>query len=442
MKHVITLLLAAMLAAFGVVLYVQHGDAAPVRPKAVAIATAKPAEAPRPAPPLARTLRTVALGWELLAPGVVASERGAFKDASFTAVATMADLEAALARGGGDATGADIAIVPLSSYVASYERLRALAPDVIFVIGWSRGREVLYGPDPSALAKPARAVKLAGAAGAPETFLALFLLDLAGVPASKVELADHAPLTAMLATAKQKAPGKLIISSADTPALMPIVAVAPRGFVTAHRAELERWAKSWLDGVGKLAEDVPAGGRLVATLQGAPPVVGIIEALGQLEFANLRENAVAVGLAGRGALGLPEIFQTTWRIWRDAGVLTTPAPETMPLDTALVAALVRANPNSVTEVARPRPADGKRPQVLLVVREDGKLEPEAFVARIGYVAGVFDRLPLRISIKNDPKTAQLLADMARDRFGLRPAQLVAGKQPPAGTATIEVLTTP
>ncbi len=48
-------------------------------------------------------------------------------EAGFTDAATMTDVEAALARGG-EAGGADIAIVPLSSYVASYERLRALAP--------------------------------------------------------------------------------------------------------------------------------------------------------------------------------------------------------------------------------------------------------------------------------------------------------------------------
>ena len=416
-----TILFGVMLVAFGALVYVQQeGDAAP--PKRVALAEKKPVEAPPP--PLARTLRTTSLGWELIAPGVV----GTFKQASFTSVATMEEIESALAKGGTDATGADIAIVPLSSYVASYEKLRALSPDIVFVVGWSR-REAIYGAD---LAKPMKSVKLSAPPRAPETFFALFMLDLAGVPASKVELSPTATLTT-------KKTGKPVVTSADAPALMPIVAVVPRGFAKAHHVELEQWAKSWLDGATKLADDVPGGGRMVATLNGAPPVVGIIEALGQLEFANLRENAAAAGLSGRGALTLDEIFKTTWRIWRDAGVITAPAPEAVPLDTTVIASLVRADPKAVTEVARPKPADAKRPQVLLVVRQDGKLEAEAFVARIGYLAGVFDRLPLRISVKNDAKTAQLLADMARDRFGLRPAQLVVGKQ----TETmIEVLTSP
>lgn len=423
-----TILLVVMMAAFGVLVYVQHeGTAAPL--KQVAIAAKPTAEAaPVPAPPLARTLRTVSLGWELLAPGVSANAKG-----SFTSVATMEEIEAALAKGGGEASGADIAIVPLSSYVASYEKLRALSLDVVFVIGWSRGREALYAPDPAALTKVKNKVKLQATAGAPETFLALFLLDLAGVPASKVELGTST-LVAVQRSAK-KPGGKLVVTSADTPALMPIVAVVPRGFATAHGAELEVWAKTWLDGVTKVATDVPAAARLVATLQGAPPVVGIIEALGQIEFATLRENAAAVGLSGRGALTLDEIFKTTWRIWRDAGVLTTPAPEAVPLSTDVVASLVRADPKAVAEVVRPRAADGKR--VFLVVRYGGKLEPEAFVTRIGFIAGVFDRLPLRISIKNDVKTAQLMADMARERFGLRNS-LTAGKS----TTAIEVLASP
>ena len=424
-----SILIAIMLVAFGTLLYLQHQPSAAAMKHITAEKPAK-AEAPKPAP-LARTLRTVSLGWELLAPGVSQDPNGAF-----TSVATMTDIEAALAKGGGEPTGADLAIVPLSSYVASYEKLRALSLDVVFVVGWSR-REAVYAPDAAALAKLPAKVKLQGTAGAPETFLALFLLDMAGTPASKVELAASAPLVAVQRSAKKPA-GKLVVTSADTPLLMPIVAVAPRGFATAHRAELETWAKAWLAGVGKVGADVPAAARLVATLPTAPPVVGIIEALGQIEFASLRENAAAVGLSGRGALTLDEIFKTTWRIWRDAGVLTTPPPEAVPLDTKVVASLVRADPKAVAELERAKPAaDAKRPQVLLVVKVDGKLDPDAFVARIGFVAGVFDRLPLRISIKNDAKTAQALTDTARERFALRNA-LSVGK---TGT-TIEVLTTP
>jgi hypothetical protein len=341
----------------------------------------------------------------------------------------MEEIEAALAKGGGEPQGADIAIVPLSSFVASYERLHALSPDIVFVIGWSR-REALYAPDPNALAKLPKHVKLSGTAGTPETFFALFMLDLAG---AKPELASGAPLVAAVRT--KKPAGKLVVSSAETPGLMPLVAVAPHGFIVAHRGELETWVRVWLDGVDKLAADVPAGGRMVSTLAGAPPVIGIIEALGQIEFAKLRENASAVGLSGRGALTLDVLFNATWRIWRDAGVITTPAPDTVPLYTDVIASLARRSPTVASD--RPKPIEGDR--VLLVVTQDGKLDADAFVARIGYVAAVFDRQRLRISVKHDAKTAQLLSDTARDRFALRASQLSIGAQPKVGIATIEVL---
>jgi hypothetical protein len=489
MRRVTPWLLLAMMLALVALMWIQReGDAAPVAPPAEQAAqnaagkagdkagdkaaeqpagkadaktakadgktAEKPAEKPaEPAKPrLARPLRTVALGWELLAPGVVAGEgayRAAGLEAGFGHAASMEDVESALARGG-DAGGADLAIVPLSSYVASYERLRALSPEVVFVVGWSRGREALFAADAQALARPPATgeVKLAAASPtAPETFLALFLLELAGVPASRVSVVDQrAPLTAVRRAAQPRPPGKLLVTSADTPRLLPIVAVAPRGFIASHGAELEAWARVWLAGVGKLAGDVPAGGRLVAGMPGAPPVLGIIEALGQLEFAGLRENAAAAGLSGRGALTTGELFRAAWRIWRDAGVLTTPAPEAAPLYTGAVAALVRADPAAAAEVppARPAAEEAGRPAVLLVARaplgKDGAIDPEAFVARVGLVAGVFDRLALRVGVRDDAKAAKLLTDLARDRFGLRPAQLSVARRPPANLpGAIEVL---
>jgi hypothetical protein len=473
MRRATPLLLLGMIGALVALMWVQReGDAAsPAGPAAQAAersvpgpgsgsaGPASPAAAPAKPPPLKRAMRTVALGWEYLAPGVVASD-GAYKaagiDASFGNATSMDEIESALARGGGEAGGADLAILPLASYVASYERLRALSPEVVFVIGWSRGREALFAADAQALAKlpAAGEVKLAAASPtAPQTFLALFLLDLAGVPASRVNVAaeqPRAPLSAVYRSAKQRPPGKLLVTSADTPRLLPIVAVAPRGFIAKHAAELEAWARVWLAGVGKLAGDVPAGGRLVAAMPGAPPVLDIIEALGQIEFASLRENAAAAGLSGRGALTLDELFRTTWRIWRDAGVLTTPPPEAAPLYTGAVAQLVRGDPSAATEAPRARAAEGgdRRPAVLLVVRAPlakagGKVDAEALVTRIGLVAGVFDRLPLRIALRDDAKTAQLLSDMARDRFGLRPGQLSVARRPPANLpGAIEVLSAP
>jgi hypothetical protein len=488
-RYIPVLLLGMIGATVGLAIVNYEGDAANAEPPLVAKKDDKkagkegsgavPAGTPAPAPPLARPMRTIALGWEFLAPGVVANATPEAKapepvekpagsgssaekapekpaapklEATYANAASMDEIESALAKGG-SAGGADIAIMPLSSYVASYERLRALSPELIFVVGWSRGREALYGTDARAITKlPATgAIKLAAQAAQPETFFTLFLLDLAGVSLSRVELVAKdakTPLTAVFRRSKEAPKGKLLVTSADMPHVMPIVAVAPHGFVQAHAADLEQWGRVWLSGVTKLQGDVPAGGRQVATMAGAPPVLSIIEGLGQIEFATLRENATSMGLSGRGAFTLDQAFRTTWRIWRDVGVLTTPPPEMAPLYTGIIGSLARTSPEATAaDAPRARTADagtGKRPEVLLVVKgpvaKAGKLDAEAFVNQIGFLAGVFDRLKLRVSIANDAKTAELLVGMARDRFGLRVEQLSVAKQPPRGASTaVEVL---
>src|SRR5262245_12841406 len=145
--HLFSVIMVAMLAAFVEFVVIQQGDAAEIGPATTpgSPAAPKPAvaatPAPEPPPPLKRTLRTVALGWELLAPGALTSEaangkpsayKAAGLETSFTSAATMDDIASALAKGGGESGGADIAIVPLASYVAAYERLRALAPEIVF----------------------------------------------------------------------------------------------------------------------------------------------------------------------------------------------------------------------------------------------------------------------------------------------------------------------
>ena len=206
-----------------------------------------------------------------------------------------------------------------------------------------------------------RAGEARGGAGLARGVLRARAPHLAGVPATKVELVEHAPLEAIARPARTKPTGKLVISSADTPHLMPIVAVAPRGFVEAHAHELEIWAHVWLAGVTHLAADVPAGARQVAAAPGAPPVLAIIEGLGQLEFANLRGTR-SRSACPAGALTLNQTFRTAWRIWRDTGILTTPPPEVSPLEPRVIATLARTEPGArgaaAAHAARGRQAAG------------------------------------------------------------------------------------
>lgn len=443
MSNITKLGLTAVIATTGGLLYSNYqGDApvvvaapaAPEQPVAVAPVVPPTIEAPA----LDRSVKTVALGWEYLGPGAMTAQ-----SASFTAATSMAEIEAALAKGGGVAGGADLAIVPLASYVASYEKLRALAPEIVFVVGWSRGREVLYAADAKELARTARSsrpIVVTATPGSPEAFMSLAVLDLEGVALSRVSFGDahDSKLTATTRGRSPAARNKVLMTSAELPRLMPVVAIAPHGFVQAHAADLEAWGTRWLEGVSKLQADVPAAARTVAAMPGAPAPVALIESLGQVELANLHDNAIAMGLAGRGALTLDATFRLTWHAWRSVGVLTTPAPEVAPVAPTAVASLIRASsltPAASTHVAA---TPGKR-GVLLVVPATAK-DADAFIDRLGLVAGIFDRLTLRIAVDAGTKTAEQLVLRARERFGLAASQLVVGKRVAgSSTASIEVL---
>ncbi|HMR79000.1 MAG TPA: hypothetical protein PKD61_28035, partial [Polyangiaceae bacterium] len=82
-------------------------------------------------PTLARPLRVAGVGWELIAPallqndGIEPNEKSAFGKAglrlSLSVVDGAAGANQALSRGGDDDAGSDIVLVPLSSFLASYE---------------------------------------------------------------------------------------------------------------------------------------------------------------------------------------------------------------------------------------------------------------------------------------------------------------------------------
>src|ERR1700722_13460656 len=104
-----------------------HDAGAPTNP---------PEDAGPPRAKMDRTLKVVASGWDLLAAGVVEnggstpgplsgfSAKGV--EVQFAATDSTEKIEARLARGGADAEGADIAVLPLPLYVGSSERVRGL----------------------------------------------------------------------------------------------------------------------------------------------------------------------------------------------------------------------------------------------------------------------------------------------------------------------------
>jgi hypothetical protein len=442
-------------------------------------ASAPPADA-GPQKLMDRPLRAVVLGWDLAAPAVLANGGLDGTDASDFAqagvptqvkpVEAMSSVEGALARGGGDKDGADVAIVPFCALVASYERLRALSPEAFFVVGWSRGREAIVSardalpsPDDKPKAKPSAdgkgsAVEMIGTIGEPATFLGLFALDANGIPASGVHLAASGtkPEDAPLAAVDRDAPNDtgrphILLTTADASRLLPFVAVAQHGLLEKNGKALAAFTRVWLEAQKKLDADPPAAARTIAGAPGAPEPIALLKRLGQLAPASLGDNARAFGLSGRGALVLPTLFQETWRIWRAAGAVATPAPEAAPINDAIVTSLVRSNP----ALAAPAPEMGikRAPQpeptkALIVARQpEGKIDDAALRASAGLLADVFERSTLRVSVAKgtgvDAAATKKVIDDVVERFGVPQARLVAAKKaPPRAGAAVEILAAP
>jgi len=425
------------------------------------------ARAPKPAAPtkplMERPLRVASLGWELIAPGVVANngaEGG--KDSLFDkerlpvalkAFGTVDEVEAALARGGADKLGADVAILPLPSFVAAYERLRALKLQIFFVVGWSRGRDGLMALPSIDLRRPPRdrRVNLVGQAGHPATFLSLYALDLAGVSPRRVRLitpedtkAKQAPFAAGVRPLPTGATEerKFVVTTADATHLIPMVAVAPEGFTRSHKQALTAWGHIWLSGVERLQQDVPGAARQVAELDQAPHALDLLKSLGQIDPAPLSDNARLVALSGRSAATLERLFRLCWQIWREAGVLSSPMPDAAPISVQIMTSAVRSYPAQAVVAATPGGGALDAMQGLLVYQSDARRwDEQEHIERFGFIAEVFSRAGLKISVRGDWRRARGLVEAIRSRYDLlRPDRIVPVKRAGGQLVAAELFT--
>jgi hypothetical protein len=415
----------------------------------------EPAPALAPEPAERTPLRVTALGWELLAPALLANDglapgqdsefRRLGLDVELSVARSLDELEAKLARGGGVIDGADVALLPLPSFVASYEQLRALSPEVFFVIGWSHGRDVVIGP-PGLLTDSrgghASALELVGAPGHSATMLALFALDEIGVDTREIELvapgsdaAKHVQLRAversLLGTldgldAARVDARDLLLTSADTPRLIPMVAVAPAGYLHAHTDELARFARIWLDELDTLEADVPAAARRIAREPGAPEAVVLLEMLGYVSFSDLADAARLAGLSGRGAISLELLFRRYHDLWRDIGVLSTPAPEHAPLANAVITRVALAEGAPVVLAREQTSRGGHRLVLVHTVEADEPLDEPALVRELGMLAGSFARADVELRVRGDLPASKRIVGEAIERFDLDPAHVRVG----------------
>ncbi len=382
-------------------------------------------------PPLDRSVRVISLGWDLAVPGHLANQ-GVAEAASalekrklkveWKAVTDLSAIKSALANGGAHKSGADIAILPLPEMVASYEDLRALKPQIFFIVGWSRGRDALFTHRQTSLLKVARSgyVDLAGSRGSSSMLLSLYLLDIAGVRSKLIRIRSAADRGIMFSavdrgrTAKIPKDASLAVTSADASALIPFVAIAPQGFLQNRRA-VAAWVSAWLVGVRQLETDVSAAARRVSAISGAPETLSLVRRLGLIEFSGLRDNVRRAGLAGRDPVTLRRLFQLSWRLWRGVDVLTTPAPKHLPVDFDIIASLALENPGVVKEDGG-RADFSTRPLVRGVAPD---LESAALVA------GIFARSAVRLgAYRKKKRSFQAIEDMTT-RYGLRTARFEA-----------------
>lgn len=414
------------------------------------------ASGPDPAPAAPATIRVVGLGWELLTPGLLANDgleggedsefQAAGIDAQFAVASSIESLEARLARGGEVEDGADVAILPLPTFVASYERLRALAPEVLFVVAWSHGRDALVSENAELLVSspPRGTVPLVGQPGQSATMLSLFALDELGVDPSTIELVS--PVDEDARRAKLRALERsllassllggvdprsidardLVLTSADAPRLIPMVAVAPASFVHDHTDALARFVRVWHRGAAEFSADAPTAARAIATQRGAPEAVALLGTMAYISFAELDEAVRLAGLSGRDALSLEYLFHRSWQLWREVGVLSTPAPEHAPLDNSVLARVALGEGAGPIRAREDPAREGRRVILRRSLPGDAKLDEAELVIEIGILAGVFERGEIELRIRRDKAASRAIVDEAIQRFDLDPDHVRVG----------------
>lgn len=420
-------------------------------------------------PTLARPLRVVGVSWESLAPallhngGLEPNADSAFGKAGLRVGIGVVDgaegADQALARGGEEESGADVALVPLSAVVVSYERLRALDPVIFFVSHWSRGREqVLTRGSKSFDSLPnSGQIGLARAQSEAGTFVALFVLDAAGVPPARVTLLPEDDPKALVKArvsghadkGRDMAQSEQLLSTGEASRLLPYVMIAQRGFIQQHAKLLRTFLAGWLKGQKQLVDDTAGAARRIAKLEGAPEPVTLLGGLGEIASVPLGENAELFGLSGRGAVTVERLLGRGFRLWRESKLSTVLPPETGMADGRVLAQLVRAGGAAP---AGPRATAGDRdPKAvpLLVSRQSGTtLDEDALLSELGFLAGIFGRSPITLTVHRggavDKARSEALAQQATERFGLAQGRLLAGKARPRARslASIEVFPVP
>ncbi len=431
-----------------------------------ASASAAPAAPPPPGPRFERPLSIAALGWRLAAPGVLQNDglgvnpKSAFAKerlhVRLTVSESMNQVQNALARGGADDKGADVAIVPLPEFVASYEALKALDPVMFLITSWSSGRDVMLSRHGNVSQLPSDGpIVVRGNPGSSELFLTAFVLAATGADLNRLsfEAADietpNPDVWAIPSDQLDSVPdtyrGNVLLSSAEALRLIPYVAIAQRSLVEKHTDALAALARVWFEGQREVTADPTTASRRLAKLDGGPEPLGLLGQLGRVAASSIKDNALSAGVAGRGAVNLSTLFDHCWRYWRTLKVLTTPPPERAPVSGEVIAQLVLSEKGAALgpagPVSPPRSSISAGSADPLLALDSGKAKRDnaELVQEVGFIAGVFTRSRLRLAVYSnstyDKKASQQIAEQVSERFGLDQERLVAHQVRPTSLSS-------
>lgn len=415
-------------------------------PVSAAVPSATVRETPKPI--LDRPFRVAGMGWELLVPGAVPDGRGdagaGALNVDLASEAQASGLEARFARGGADAQGADLLVMPLPDFVASYEKLRALDPQIIAVVGRARGAiELRQSKDAP---KPGEDVKVISTGDRSAELLALYVIEGTGAPLDKVRFvrapaADSPEAKGahyMLVPRGAPADGaRTLVSSADASGLVPLVAVAPRAQLEPMKAAYAAWAERWTAGTLSVKKDAPGAARAIVGRPGAPDPVALVERMGQIDW---QEAITSPRSLVEDAWSAQGGFARSWQLMRAAGILGTPPPEKTPVTAALpqpVAPIDGGSPSpgvAPGNVTAPPVLPGK---AMLALRAAESLDERSVAVRTAEAASIFERFNVRVTMKGGEKPSKSAALTARDLARTAGSRVHPGSsQVPQGAAAL------
>jgi hypothetical protein len=247
------------------------------------------------------------------------------------------------------------------------------------------------------------------------------------------------------------------MSTDDASRFVPFVAIAPKSALDAKGEQWNAFARAWIDGMGRASKDANAaqklaaktGVSLAAGVGGAPEAIVLIERLGKIETTAADKQQAWIGVNAKSPVTLATLLQRTWQLERAAGIVSSAAPEPLPIDARVATAIAPAPAEKqhgdsgdadAGATFAPIPAGAT---TLVVYRAAADANADSIAAQIAFLAGVFERASFRVTAKGGDKAAKAIAVLARDKNGVAQTRLATATGEPQGTpASVEVLALP